>query len=542
MKKLLCLCIALVMMCAFVGCGGGDDVTPEDLAVSSIAITTAPTKTAYKVGDSLDTTGMVVTATMEDDSKQVIATKDCTIIGFDSAVRAQSQAITVSYSRKTTTFNVSVEGEAEFVMAIDADEAMVATGQVPDLNRYVSATDGFGKALEVDFTYPEDVLDDSGKVTSAVGATFDVTAKQGDNTGTINVTVVEKVLDVLGLDSYLTDNFGMVTFDSASYLADVTKALVDAGTTVTVQDSDPEEVYESWDASNFVRTTFVVEASKDGVAFDDYTSTYTIANFPTINDSLVESLVGAVAEKELEGAFDYSVYAYASKYQDSFYTSTGPNAVRTYYDADFNDNTILNSPAYMISEGSVDFGDVKTTGALGITTFLEGYSNPEAGMSAGETGAWSVSSYAGFGEDEEGKPYEFGDDDALKSAYANGTMKDGLVTVTMDQVANQTEATEAGVAFEWWQTQYFAKFLPVTEAGLYSQTLTFVGEKEATIIINGTTYSFTAEDNYTIEVLFSGFLAVGDSFGLSVQFASTYSNDTATTYGDGVVTIEGMEF
>jgi hypothetical protein len=77
--------------------------------VSSIAISTAPTKTSYTAGESFDPTGMVVTATYEDETTAAVtnytyspagalATTDTTVtISFTSggATKTATQAITV---------------------------------------------------------------------------------------------------------------------------------------------------------------------------------------------------------------------------------------------------------------------------------------------------------------------------------------------------------------------------------------------------------------------------------------------------------------
>ena len=71
-----------------------------------ISVTKMPTKTEYYVGDTLDTTGLEITAKYTDNTEKVI-TSDLTITGFDSSV-AGKNTITVAYDGKTATFNVEV--------------------------------------------------------------------------------------------------------------------------------------------------------------------------------------------------------------------------------------------------------------------------------------------------------------------------------------------------------------------------------------------------------------------------------------------------
>ncbi len=82
------------------------------LAVTSIAITTAPTKTTYTAGDELDLTGIVITATYNDETTATVSADDVTVTGFDSEA-AGTQTITVTYEGKTATFEVTVEAAAE---------------------------------------------------------------------------------------------------------------------------------------------------------------------------------------------------------------------------------------------------------------------------------------------------------------------------------------------------------------------------------------------------------------------------------------------
>ncbi len=76
--------------------------------LSSIAVTTPPTKTAYFTGETFSSAGMVVTATMADGSTKAVTGYTCS----PTAVAASTTAITVSYTEggvtKTTTTPVTV--------------------------------------------------------------------------------------------------------------------------------------------------------------------------------------------------------------------------------------------------------------------------------------------------------------------------------------------------------------------------------------------------------------------------------------------------
>ncbi len=90
--------------------------------LSGIAITTAPTKTAYEVGNTFDPAGMVVTATYDDGTTAVVNdysyTPDGTLAGTNTGITV----ITVSYS----------EGEGESMVTMTAtQEISVSRHDVP---------------------------------------------------------------------------------------------------------------------------------------------------------------------------------------------------------------------------------------------------------------------------------------------------------------------------------------------------------------------------------------------------------------------------
>lgn len=84
------------------------DFTIVPRAVESIAVTTKPTQTTYVVGQTLDTAGMVVTATYNDNSTEVV-TSGCTV-SPTKLDTAGTQIITVTHtaSGETATFDVTV--------------------------------------------------------------------------------------------------------------------------------------------------------------------------------------------------------------------------------------------------------------------------------------------------------------------------------------------------------------------------------------------------------------------------------------------------
>ena len=75
--------------------------------LSSIAIESLPTKTTYKIGDTLDTSGLKLKLIYSDSTTESV-TSGFTTSGFSSAT-AGTKTVTVSYGGKTTSFTVTVE-------------------------------------------------------------------------------------------------------------------------------------------------------------------------------------------------------------------------------------------------------------------------------------------------------------------------------------------------------------------------------------------------------------------------------------------------
>ena len=76
-------------------------ITVTDPALSSIAITTAPTKTIYEAGEVFDATGMVVTATFADASEEDV-TASCTWAP-SGALTTSDVEVTISYTHNAVT-------------------------------------------------------------------------------------------------------------------------------------------------------------------------------------------------------------------------------------------------------------------------------------------------------------------------------------------------------------------------------------------------------------------------------------------------------
>jgi hypothetical protein len=136
------------------GTYGGKTVTVSGLTVaaatktlSSIAVTTQPTKSTYTVGDSLDTSGLVVTATYSDDSTADVTGYTLSPANGSTLSTVGSQTVTVTYSGKTTTFAVTVNSASSGGSGNYQLVTSVASLSAGDKVAIASTNDGSGYAM-----------------------------------------------------------------------------------------------------------------------------------------------------------------------------------------------------------------------------------------------------------------------------------------------------------------------------------------------------------------------------------------------------------
>ena len=100
-KKLFVTFASLTLLGSAIAC------TPkEEAKLEKITITSEPTKKEYYVGDSLDLTGLEVTAFYSNSTFKVV--EDYETSGFNSSAANPSVTVTVTYKSKTASFTVSV--------------------------------------------------------------------------------------------------------------------------------------------------------------------------------------------------------------------------------------------------------------------------------------------------------------------------------------------------------------------------------------------------------------------------------------------------
>jgi hypothetical protein len=105
--------------------------------MTGIAITTPPNKTEYDIGESLDLTGLKVTASFNDLTTSVVSINDSNVNGFDSSTEGVKTLI-VTYGGKTATFDVTVTKTLTgIVITTPPDKIEYDVGETLDLTGLV---------------------------------------------------------------------------------------------------------------------------------------------------------------------------------------------------------------------------------------------------------------------------------------------------------------------------------------------------------------------------------------------------------------------
>ena len=116
-----------------------------DKVLSSIEVT-PPTKTVYAVGESLDTTGMVVTAVYDDGTTKDV-TEWASVTGFTSS-KTGSKTILVTYLGDKDTFKVQVVKASTVVgLRLDPDPVSMVAGETVALKIYAVTAGGDEKDI-----------------------------------------------------------------------------------------------------------------------------------------------------------------------------------------------------------------------------------------------------------------------------------------------------------------------------------------------------------------------------------------------------------
>ena len=161
--------------------------------VESVGITSVPTKLAYRYGEDLDLTGLVVEKVMDDGTKTQIPHEDLTITGYDKNTLGE-QTVTVSYGTFSGEFAVTV---SDYVASVElvSTPTKVTYRYGEDLvlaGAKIKVTTASGVEQEIDVT--DSMI--SGYDKTTVGEQ-DVTVTFEGQTVTFKVTVEDYVTAVV---------------------------------------------------------------------------------------------------------------------------------------------------------------------------------------------------------------------------------------------------------------------------------------------------------------------------------------------------------
>ncbi|MEI3536063.1 MAG: bacterial Ig-like domain-containing protein, partial [Bacilli bacterium] len=102
-------------------------------ALSKIEITTNPTKMNYIVGEIFDPTGMIITATYEDNTTSIVEDYTLSVTG---ALKSTDTNIVITYNGKTTTLVIQIKK----VVLDETDYTIASVLSFTDANNYKLGT------------------------------------------------------------------------------------------------------------------------------------------------------------------------------------------------------------------------------------------------------------------------------------------------------------------------------------------------------------------------------------------------------------------
>jgi len=173
-------------------------VNPPGKTLQSIAVTTPPTKIQYNLNETLDTAGMVVTATYSDDTTEAVT--GYTTSGFSSTTPGD-KTVTVSYGGKTATFTVTVTSVPVTGITLTKKTLTLIAGQNETLTFTIAPDNAANKNVTWTSSNNTVATVANGKVTAVAAGTATITVKtvDGNKTDTCQVTVTAPSGSIMSL-------------------------------------------------------------------------------------------------------------------------------------------------------------------------------------------------------------------------------------------------------------------------------------------------------------------------------------------------------
>lgn len=359
--------VAMLGLGVFTSCGSDDD---DDPVLESIAVTTPPTKTQYTVGDeesAFDPAGLVITEKWTEGKKDVDVAygddnKDAfTFSGFNASEATESQAITVTYEKKTATFSVTVksasenpDGDGTTGDGTQKTLSSIAVKTEPTKKDYALNTGFSADGLVITLTYSDgDTEDVTYSAENAADFSFDfdsstegtkevtVTYKNRSAAEKITVTVTDKKVTKL-------EKSEGATAVEVKYGTEAS-AITGLSLVVTYDQGDPETITSGYTVTDYdkntvgdqtVTVTYGTKAASEGasnsttytVKVVDYATgivatlaegkTYTAGDATAKTDVVVTYKMASGAAGETVAAEKYTVTPETVKLSDTALTVT----------------------------------------------------------------------------------------------------------------------------------------------------------------------------------------------------------------------------
>lgn len=259
--------------------------TKNPVTCSSIYVSSNPTKTTYLEGESLNTSGLVITANFSDGSNENV-TSSCSFSGYTST--PGTKTVTVNYSGKSTAFTVLVKSKSPTALSIASN---------PTKTNYYIGDEINLSGLVVKATYDNGT---TANVTDYDIYTEGITSSSGEKT--VSVTYVYN-------DVVKTASFTVNVSSPAISLSYQDISLENGANTTLTATTQPASQTVTWTSSDeSVATVSGGVVTGTGVGTAEITSSFTynsITYSATANVTVVGPTVSSVSIKTLPSKTTY---------------------------------------------------------------------------------------------------------------------------------------------------------------------------------------------------------------------------------------------
>lgn len=240
-----------------------------NVALNSIDITVLPLKLAFKVGETLDVSGMVVLGYFADSSTATLNVTAANVTGFSSLAAANGQVLTVTINGQSDTYSVDIIELNSIFVNPKPSKLVYDIGEILDISgMVVTGTYSNGSAM------PETVtLSDISGFSSAAAVTGQIVTVTVDaKTDTFTVNIVPTLAGIA------------ITTPASKLVYDIGDALDIAGMVVTGTYTDSSQKTETITAGNVsgLNTTSAQTGQVLTVTVSGKTATYTVDIIPTL--------------------------------------------------------------------------------------------------------------------------------------------------------------------------------------------------------------------------------------------------------------------